>query len=206
MKPFGRDITIASNPERPLPKSDIYWCSQAGGNTCFPASMDSIIERVHSESPTPMREFGLAVRNAVDRVWIVDEYLLAPDKNRDPESRIHVILEWIHLDIVASDIRILTKPHAEIGSDILDLFRFRETDINRRSARRDIRFSIQIRMHLRNRFDFIHDRFAIVDEELWHFGGTVGGFHAKISAASRGWRALDHGAIDFFQMAWEAGD
>lgn len=48
----------------------------------------------------------------------------------------------------------------------------------------------------------LHDRFAIVDEELWHFGATVGGSHRSVTAFSRGWDAIATGAIQFFQDMW----
>lgn len=63
---------------------------------------------------------------------------------------------------------------------------------------------IEVRFTLTQNFDYIHDRFAIIDDELWHFGATVGGFHSQVSAATRGWRASDHGAVDFFELAWNA--
>ena len=37
----------------------------------------------------------------------------------------------------------------------------------------------------------IHDRFALMDGEIWHFGGTVGGVRPHLTAYSRGWP--DHG-------------
>ncbi|MBP3819166.1 MAG: hypothetical protein J6H31_12790 [Butyrivibrio sp.] len=37
----------------------------------------------------------------------------------------------------------------------------------------------------------IHDRFAVLDDEIWHFGGTVGGINPQLTAYSRGWRDLD---------------
>lgn len=36
-------------------------------------------------------------------------------------------------------------------------------------------------------FPFLHDRFAIVDGALWHFGSTVGGGHHGLTAASGPW-------------------
>lgn len=47
-----------------------------------------------------------------------------------------------------------------------------------------------------------HDRFAIVDNELWHFGATVGGSHPSINAFSRGWNAAETGAIRYFTELW----
>jgi hypothetical protein len=48
----------------------------------------------------------------------------------------------------------------------------------------------------------VHDRFAIVDSELWHFGATVGGAHRSINAYSRGWDATEARALDFFKEAY----
>lgn len=48
----------------------------------------------------------------------------------------------------------------------------------------------------------VHDRFALVDDELWHFGATVGGAHRSINAYSRGWDAGKTRAIEFFEEAW----
>lgn len=33
----------------------------------------------------------------------------------------------------------------------------------------------------------LHDRYALIDYELWHFGSTVGGGYPHLSSASRGW-------------------
>ena len=39
--------------------------------------------------------------------------------------------------------------------------------------------------------DIIHDRFALMDGEIWHCGSTIGGMHNSLNALSRGWK--DHG-------------
>ncbi len=121
----------------------------------------------------------------------------------NPDGRILTILEWLHTGLVACDIRILTKKHDEINKDMLELFQIREKEINAYQARRSKQCSIQINTCLRDKFNYIHDRFAIVDDELWHFGATVGGFHASVNAASRGWSAVDSGATAFFKLAWD---
>lgn len=48
----------------------------------------------------------------------------------------------------------------------------------------------------------VHDRFAIVDDELWHFGATVGGAHRSVTAYSRGWDTRTTRAGEFFEEAW----
>lgn len=62
---------------------------------------------------------------------------------------------------------------------------------------------IEIRFTLNTEFPYIHDRFAIIDNELWHFGATVGGLHNKVNAATRGWDADFHDAIRFFEIVWK---
>jgi hypothetical protein len=205
MKGFAPGIAIAPRAERSFPAKEIIWGSQDGGQNRFPTSA-AAWERKYSIESVPLQKFGLAVADAQERVWIVDEYLLMPEKGKgNPADRVDKILAWLPLWIAASDIRLLTRRHQEVGEDDLNKFQHRAREISNYTARRGNECCIQIRMHLTRDCDFIHDRFAIVDDELWHFGGTAGGFHATVSAASRGWRAADHGAIDFFEEIWNAG-
>lgn len=53
-------------------------------------------------------------------------------------------------------------------------------------------------------FDIFHDRFAVTDGELWHFGGTVGGIHPDLTAVSRGWDAESHNFTTLFNQLWKA--
>jgi len=204
MKGFAPSIAIAPKAERPFPEKEILWGSQEGGQTQFP-TFSAAYERKYSNDPVPLQKFGKAVSDAQERVWIVDEYLLRPD-NGKPAIRIEQILTWLPLWLVASDIRLLTKPHQEVDDDELKKFPQRAQAINNHATRREKECRIEVRMHLTRNCNFIHDRFAIIDDELWHFGGTVGGFHSTVSAASRGWRAADHGAINFFEEIWNAGE
>jgi hypothetical protein len=48
----------------------------------------------------------------------------------------------------------------------------------------------------------LHDRFAIVDIELWHFGATVDNCHPSINAFSRGWSATETHAEAYFFHLW----
>ena len=57
-----------------------------------------------------------------------------------------------------------------------------------------------------DRFPFLHDRFAIIDEGLWHFGATVGGGYPRLTAVSGPWSARATRAIDFFQECWSRID
>jgi hypothetical protein len=198
---YGQGITIAPSPERPFPAKEILWGSQADGCTHFPERLETITERKFSSTPTPLLAFGNALSEAQKRIWMVDEYLLISDKG-DARDRIDLLLAWLPVWLVANDIRFLTKQHAEIDATALGRLEARAKDINGHTVRRPTQCTIEVRTHLTQSFNFIHDRFAIIDDELWHFGGSVGGFQSSVSAASRGWRASDHGAIEFFEMAW----
>jgi phosphatidylserine/phosphatidylglycerophosphate/cardiolipin synthase-like enzyme len=205
MKGFGLGISIAPKAERPFPAKKILWGSQGGGENRFPTP-DEAWGRKYSGNPAPLKEFGDAVADAQERVWIVDEYLLMPD-NGKPAERIDQILKWLPFGLAASDIRLLTKRHQEVDGAELKKFQKRAQEISNHPARREKVCRIEIRTHLTHgNCNFIHDRFAIIDDELWHFGGTAGGFQATVSAASRGWRAADHGAISFFGEIWNAGE
>jgi hypothetical protein len=57
--------------------------------------------------------------------------------------------------------------------------------------------SFRVRRHLGN----VHDRFAVVDDELWHFGSTVGGAHQAFSAVSRGWSSEEF--CDVYESIWK---
>ncbi|WP_417441329.1 hypothetical protein [Idiomarina sp.] len=196
-------VSLAPEAERPFPNKEILWGSQEGGQSLFPTTA-AAYERKYSSDAVPLEKFCHAVANAQERVWMVDEYLLMPDRG-NPVERIDKILEWLPLWLDASDIRLLTKPHQEISKDDLRRFYNHAMAINSHDVRRTKECRIEVRMHLTKDCDFVHDRFAIIDDELWHFGGTVGGFHSKVSATSRGWRAEDHGAIRFFEEIWDAG-
>lgn len=205
MKGFTSSISIAPKVLRPFPAKEILWGSQDGGQARFPTSTLAWA-RKHSSDPVPLQKFAKAVAGAQERIWIIDEYLLIPDQGKGSVTdRVEKILTWLPSCIAASDIRLLTKQHQEVSEGDLMKFKKRAQDISNYGARRGKECFIQIKMHLTRQCGFIHDRFAIVDDELWHFGGTVGGFHAAISATSRGWRAADHGAIDFFEEIWNAG-
>lgn len=205
MKEFAPSISISPKVERPFPEKKILWGSQEGGQTRFPA-LGEAWGRKNSGNPAPLMEFGDAVAGAQERVWIVDDYLLKPDSG-SLTKRIEQILNWLPLSLAASDIRLLTRQTQGISEIELKKFQQRAREINNHPSRRGKLCGIKIKFHLSTRScGFIHDRFAIIDDELWHFGGTVGGLHAQVSAASRGWRAAEHDAIEFFEEIWNLGE
>lgn len=184
-------------------RTEIMWSCESGGTLHFPRDIDTILARKRAPAPQPLQAFCDAVWNAQQRVWVLDGYFLVTDKNRKPDNRIVTILGWLHERMAASDIRILTADHAEV-TEFLGLFKDQEHYINESQTRRDTRCLIQINTGLNHSPIDVHDRFAIVDDELWHFGATVGGFHASVNAASRGWSATHSGAVGFFELIWNS--
>lgn len=49
--------------------------------------------------------------------------------------------------------------------------------------------------------DWFHDRFAIMDQEIWHCGSTPGGIERCLNALSRGWYDRDNRLRKFFLEA-----
>ncbi|CAI1187002.1 Uncharacterised protein [Serratia fonticola] len=203
MNKLGSGLSLPPRISGRQLKAEIMWGDENGGSPRFPETVQAITIRKYSNDPIPLQAFKTSFRNAMERIWIVDEYFLVPDNGPKWDSRITTILSWVTNELVASDIRILTKEHREITPKMLERFQIKAKEINEYQTRRERLCTIQVNTRLTQCFGFIHDRFAIVDDELWHFGATVGGFHTSVNAASRGWSAEDSGAIAFFQMAWD---
>ncbi len=214
MKSFGPQIRTVPKPERPVPEKAILWAVEFGyGNMPngdrdrFP-NMAAIVARKSAIQPNPLATFGEAVSQAQGRIWVIDPYFLdAGEGSR--QDRISSILRWMPETMPANDIKFLTKSqnsngNKEIDNDLAKEFREHAALINMFRPKGASKCVIEVRFTLKTNFDYMHDRFAIIDDELWHFGATVGGFHSLVSAATRGWRVSDHGAEEFFNLAWNA--
>jgi phosphatidylserine/phosphatidylglycerophosphate/cardiolipin synthase-like enzyme len=169
----------------------------------FP-SLGAIKARIGASSPEPLQAFANAAQNAQDRILILDDYLFKPKDGQAVQSRYDQILRWFPDGLVANDIRILTNAHGNKTEHELIRRKFAEraAAINDRSRNRVGIVTIAINFTLNTEFPYVHDRFAIVDDELWHFGATVGGLHEALSAVTRGWDSDQHDALRFFNDAW----
>jgi hypothetical protein len=165
----------------------------------FP-EFEAIMARYGVDDVRIVKEFEKAISTA-QRVCIIDKHLFSEDgKNPIHSRRIKKVVNWFLTNHIQT-IRILTGHHdnqAEIEKEFKDLEEFVTDD----RAKVDIPLKVELSFALKD-FDYIHDRFAIIDEELWHFGATVGGFHRDVNAASRGWSADAHKAVHFFDTAWK---
>lgn len=177
----------------------------------FP-KMEAIVSRKHAISVDPLQTFWASFSSAQKRIWIIDPYFFEPENNKgNRQDRIKFVIDKLHENLDAYDIRIVTKSHntienKNIDEDLLNQFKEHAQLLNEIKAQGQEICKIDFKFNLTTNFDYIHDRFAIIDDELWHFGATVGGFHSLVSAASRGWDAEEHGAIDFFNLVWSAKD
>ena len=100
---------------------------------------------------------------------------------------------------LAPDIRLLTggrKHDCEKLRQTLEEFRNMDRPISKQAQ---VRWSTKLD---KDRFPFLHDRFAIVDGALWHFGSTVGGGHSGLTAASGPWPENDAHGWQFFDKCW----
>ncbi len=98
----------------------------------------------------------------------------------------------------ASDVRLLTGSVDDLETKRIDL----EGRINLYRSDQQV----NVRWHTtlgRDAYPFLHDRFAVVDDALWHFGATVGGGHPSLNAASGPWPAEETRSVDFFEECWK---
>lgn len=211
------DIKTAPAPMPPIPDKAILWAAQdnSGNLPCgdynrFP-DIGAIKTRFHAQQPSPLNSFGEAVSNAQQRVWIIDHYFFDPDKDKGSRrDRVELVKNWFVQDTMrANDIRILTGKLEDKGGKDIDTAEvesqfYKCADfLSKRRLRGEGRCNIEVLFALSKTFGYVHDRFAIIDNELWHFGATVGGFHAQVNAATRGWNASDHNSKEFFERAWD---
>jgi hypothetical protein len=169
----------------------------------FP-SLTAIKARSAARPPEALTAFVEAAGMAQDRILVLDDFLFKPQEGQSQQSRYEKILHWLPDGLVANDIRFLTNAHEDPAEQdvIQNIFNNRIVAINQRSPRRAGAAIVEIRFSLGREFPYVHDRFAIIDDELWHFGATVGGFHSLVNAATRGWDAEALDAVRFFNDAW----
>lgn len=205
-------FNVDSAHTKTLPEREIFWPTALGygsiesttDSKSFP-EFAAIKARRSAQNAQPLSVFETAIRQAQDTVLILDDYLLNPALNDTLEERLNVILKWFEIGSSAKDIRLLTSGFDKaVEQEIQAQFHEHATLLNQVSQYPE-GINIQIRFSLQKNFPYVHDRFAILDNELWHFGATVGGLHRDVNAASRGWNATECGAKKFFDMAW-AGD
>ena len=161
----------------------------------FPA-MEQVHERRnvhHGGIVLKLVAFEVAIESALARVLVLDPHF--------DEAGVNVLGLALSRS-QALDVRLLTSRSDINGKD---RERWRKTLVQHLNSNRferggvDVRWSTKLDKHS---FPFLHDRFAIVDGALWHFGSTVGGGYPGLTAASGPWSASDTRAVEFFEECW----
>lgn len=204
-------VTVTPPEVRPLPDRELLWASvkpwgaDSGSDSKRFPTVEDIRRRRLSDTPEPLHAFVNAAITATQRIFVLDGYLFQGNDKQSAQACFDEILKWMPIGLAANDVRLLTtaKGSQADRDEIQRKFAKRAEEINQDTQRRVGRVTIKVRFTLSKTFDFVHDRFAIIDNELWHFGATVGGLHNMVSAASRGWDATAHDAIRFFDDAWK---
>ena len=163
--------------------------------SCFP-DMDYIRERYKA----PNTDMVLKLVVFEEAVMQAERHILVLDPHFDKIGA-NVLGPALEVSQVR-DVRLLTRRSAVAQTEREQLRKklTQYCNMNRvDTSRVDVRWSATLN---NDSFPFLHDRFAIVDEALWHFGSTVGGGHPGLTAASGPWSANKTRAEEFFEECW----
>lgn len=166
----------AASAAPPVLAPQLYWVGFEDYARC-----QRPFRRYTVQPPThiPLAPFVAAVTSAKRRIWLLDRFFNGPEG---------MDALWVYLAQAAMtgvDVRIMTKQSAKILTWISDTG-----------------LSLPAGMQIEFGHERVHDRFALVDDDLWHCGYTVGGWAEDVSAVSHGWSAHVEDFSDLFQAAW----
>lgn len=148
--------------------------------------------------------FVEAVQLAVKRVWIIDPYFLDFDIDRSHLYEIEPAeLYKLLFETCTCDLRIICSPTISSKQQGQKLKLLLQASTSRHQVH--LASLPQIKF-INKRVPDFHDRFAIIDDELWHFGANVAGTHKDVNCFSRGWPAFSTGARDLFEECWKSVD
>lgn len=154
------------------------------------------LKKLHTEKRPISDVFVTALQSSNQRVWLLDSYLHKASEN-NPLIKLESLLNF--LEYGDRNIRLYLKSDKNV-TNIKELI----DEYNRQYLKKDKTNSSLIEYKFFN-LDFIHDRFAIVDNILWHFGSDIGASNASLNTTSYGWNANKNGVISFFEELWDKG-
>lgn len=154
-------------------------------------------DSIEAGNELSLRAFEEAVEGAELHVFVLDHHF---DKQGADILGGALMLSQVR------DVRLLTGRGSLADADREELENVLTQSCNKeRHDRRQV--AVRWRATLRtDRFPFLHDRFAIIDEGLWHFGATVGGGYPRLTAVSGPWSATATRAVPFFEECWRRND
>ena len=207
--PWTDDISVKPRPDLPAPAKNpaLLWPSISHSTTMqncdlphFP-DRNLVTQRYGSDKDVltlGLQSFQSAVKQAEVCVLVLDLHF--------DEVGTRVLgpaLEYTK----AKDIRLLTGNGKIDEERRMQLFRTLRKLRNMNPANSSATEIYWTARLSKRRFPYLHDRFAIVDGGLWHFGSTVGGGSRELTAASGPWPASERRAKKFFDECWrEHGD
>ena len=142
--------------------------------------------------------FTRTLRNASDKVWILDTYL---HKNFSKNDVFESILKSILINKSIIDVRFYLKSKTN-EEEIKEIVKF-YNDLIREDRSNSRATTIALKFY--DDLNYLHDRFAVVDNDLWHFGSDVGATLPSLHATSYGWNAKKLKITDFFEELWQEG-
>lgn len=162
-------------PSGPAVAPQLFWIATATRDSCL-WPLHGLREQNPVHEPRRLERFVEAVRFAEKRVLILD-----PHFQGDGLAAV-----WTALDETDARVRILTQRKRELDAWLVG-------------------HSLRLPKHVEARQSrhAFHDRLAVVDADLWHFGSTVGGGHHQLSAASSGWHIHAADVATLFDAWWE---
>lgn len=156
------------------------------------ADRDSLSSYDYGNDAAFSPRFAEAVMRA-SRVWIVDGYL---SDEPDVADELFFIVTIANVE----QTRVITS-RQDRWEEVRRLAEQYNSD-SRRSGQIELCF---IASREKGFGALPHDRFALVDGILWHWGATVGGGYSGINACSYGWSSARRGVSTWFDKLWEVG-
>lgn len=173
----------------------LYFAGSLSDPQSFPQRHELHAIASASEAP-PLEPFVEHAWKAKERLWLLDLHFL-PDGMLGLKDVLDYLEGPAGTAGPALDVRILSEHvHDRVSLEKA----LREDARNHRRRPFSLRWIDELR---RGFHPFPHDRFAILDVELWHFGYAACGSAKCLSAASGPWCARKTGAIDFYERIWE---
>lgn len=178
---------------------EIIWATHGISRNRFPSCDELVSQRSYLTNEFRKKSminaiednFFYSILESEKRLWIIDPYFFEMICDGISVTYGDVVVDVLkQTESKALDIKILSSAN-EIELDAW------QTKADKMLNSKN--FTIDI--HLIRSFP-IHDRFVIVDNELWHFGGSIGLLLPSLNAVSRGWDIYNTRAIEFFEELW----
>lgn len=180
--------------------TELHFAGPDGGSRRFPEPWELRRLGEKSSGKVELAAFVERAWAARDRFWVLDphffEYGLHGAQLALSQSKI-------------LDVRFLTEPlkkeSKKCKSDVDTTIRRAWSAGYPEGTRVPVGTTFQWRDRLQgpDSYPFVHDRFVILDDQLWHFGFAACGSSKHLSAATGPWDAQVTGAALFYSRLWE---